>query len=167
MKKLLCLCLAATFAFSIPARAQEKSVVDQLNHLLSDLSVLYQNVRGLHWTVKGEAFFELHEEYEKLYNSLSAQIDDIAERINAIGGTPLLSYQAYHKQSDIMPLSAPLKAREGIENVANALKKIIQEEKNIIAMTGQLKHAATESMLADLVLKHEKFLWMYESNLVK
>lgn len=167
MKKLLCLCVAATFAFSIPARAQEKSMIDHLNHLLSDLSVLYQNVRALHWTVKGESFFELHEEYDKLYNSLSGQVDDIAERINAIGGMPLLSYQEYHKRSDIMPLNAPLKSREGIEHVVQALKKIIQEEKNMIAKAAQLQHAATESMLTDLVLKHEKFLWMYESNLAK
>lgn len=40
-----------------------KSVSDQLNVLLSDYHVFYQNVRGYHWNVKGENFFDLHEKF--------------------------------------------------------------------------------------------------------
>jgi len=58
-----------------------KEVADLLNELLANYSFLYQNVRGLHWNIMGDNFFELHLKFEELYNDLFIKIDDIAERI--------------------------------------------------------------------------------------
>ena len=53
----------------------------QLNVLLANYSIFYQNTRGYHWNIKGEKFFELHGKFEELYNDLLLKIDEVAERI--------------------------------------------------------------------------------------
>ena len=65
---------------------------DKLNDLLSDYHIFYQNVRGFHWNVKGENFFDLHVRFEELYTQLYQNIDELAERIVTIGFVPLHSY---------------------------------------------------------------------------
>ena len=53
----------------------------ELNELLANYSIFYQNVRGYHWNIKGEKFFELHAKFEELYNDLFVKIDEIAEEL--------------------------------------------------------------------------------------
>ena len=53
------------------------------------------NVRGFHWNIKGDKFFELHLKFEELYNDLILKIDEIAERILTLGHTPVHSYSEY------------------------------------------------------------------------
>ena len=66
--------------------SQELSSI--LNDLLANYTIFYQNVRGYHWNVKGDKFFELHLIFEELYNDLFLKIDEIAERILTLGSTP-------------------------------------------------------------------------------
>ncbi len=47
-----------------------RKLTKELNQLLSDYQVFYMNVRGFHWNIKGEKFFELHAKFEELYNDL-------------------------------------------------------------------------------------------------
>jgi len=63
-------------------------IVTDLNTLLADYQVLYQKQRNYHWNVTGENFFELHDKFEELYNEVSVVVDDIAERIRALGAKP-------------------------------------------------------------------------------
>ena len=51
-------------------KEKSKSLADQLNDLLANYSIFYQNTRGYHWNIQGEKFFELHLKFEELYNSL-------------------------------------------------------------------------------------------------
>ena len=71
---------------------KNQKVAEELNKLLADYQIFYQNLRGLHWNVTGNAFFMLHEKYEELYNEASEVIDEIAERILMIGGQPLHTF---------------------------------------------------------------------------
>lgn len=56
-------------------------VINGLNQLLADLHVYYMNLRGLHWNIKGKAFFQLHAEFENQYNDVAGKIDEVAERL--------------------------------------------------------------------------------------
>ncbi len=73
----------------------------ELNILLSSYQMHYQNLRGLHWNIKGENFFELHLKYEELYTRAQVIIDDIAERILTLGATPLHTFSDYTSNSVI------------------------------------------------------------------
>ena len=57
----------------------------ELNLLLANFQVYYQNLRGLHWNIRGKRFFDLHLKFEELYNDSQIKIDLIAERILTLG----------------------------------------------------------------------------------
>jgi len=80
---------------------QSEALAKKLNHLLADYHIFYMNVRGYHWNIKGEKFFELHVKFEELYTDLTVKIDEIAERILTLGFTPLHAYSDFIRTSDI------------------------------------------------------------------
>merc|ERR1712062_408181 len=75
--------------------------INNMNELLSSYQIHYQNLRSLHWNVKGRAFFELHEKYEELYTRSQEIIDELAERILSIGSTPISRFSEYAEYSTI------------------------------------------------------------------
>ena len=72
---------------------RSKELANLLGDLLANYSTFYQNVRGYHWNIKGEKFFELHLKFEELYNDLFLKIDEVAERILTLGHAPKPSIQ--------------------------------------------------------------------------
>ena len=62
-------------------KAKSANLVFSLNGLLANFQIYYQNLRGLHWNIKGKNFFELHVKFEEFYTDSQVKIDDIAERI--------------------------------------------------------------------------------------
>lgn len=81
-------------AIGLPKKETEILVVD-LNKLISNFQIYYQNLRGLHWNIRGRRFFDLHLKFEELYNDSQLKIDLIAERILTLGGTPLHTFEDY------------------------------------------------------------------------
>ena len=58
-----------------------ENVANKLNKLLSDYQIHYQNLRAMHWLVKGPNFFQLHEAFEKMYDDAAEKIDEIAKQL--------------------------------------------------------------------------------------
>lgn len=147
----------------------KKLVADGLSVLLADLHVLYIKNRNFHWNVKGKDFFTLHAEFEKFYNTLADDIDQIAERIRIIGfeapgsmksflGLATLSEQeATNLASDLM-----------VEEIVEDVDKLIQ---NIIKLSADIQSNASDEvtfgLLFMLVDKYEKFNWFFKSFLSK
>src|SRR5690606_33086419 len=80
---------------------KSKNLASKLNELLADYSIFYQNIRGYHWNVKGDKFFELHDKFQELYEDLFVKIDEVAERIRTLGHTPMHQYSIYLKESKV------------------------------------------------------------------
>ena len=72
-----------------------KVLAENLNTLLANFQLYYQNLRGIHWNIKGRAFFDLHVKFEELYNDANMKVDEIAERILTLGETPLHTFDDY------------------------------------------------------------------------
>ena len=83
-----------TNKLGLPAKETE-IVITELNILLSNFQIYYQNLRGLHWNIRGRRFFDLHLKFEELYNDSQLKIDLIAERILTLGGIPLHTFEDY------------------------------------------------------------------------
>ncbi len=78
-----------------------KQVIEVLNKQVADWSVLFTKLHNFHWYVKGPQFFTLHEKFEELYTESATHIDEIAERILAIGGKPVATMKEYLEISSI------------------------------------------------------------------
>ena len=64
---------------------QRREVADAMSNVLADAYRLYINTQGLHWNAEGPLFFSLHKLTESQYQELAESIDDVAERIRALG----------------------------------------------------------------------------------
>ena len=136
-----------------------------LNQLLADYQIFYQNLRGLHWNIKGKEFFELHLKFEEFYNDAVLKIDEIAERILTLGGEPLHTFSDYISNSKIKEERSVTNGIEGVEIIMGNLSNIIILERGILCLAGDADDEGTVGLMSDYISQTEKTLWMLNSYL--
>lgn len=140
-----------------------QNLYDQLNQLLSDFHIYYQNTRGFHWNIKGKRFFELHMKFEELYTEALTNIDEIAERILTIGGQPLHAFQDYLERSNL-PVHKDVSNDEAtVSAIVVQLEKLIEQEEKVKSTASTLNDHETEDMMIALINGQQKNLWMFRS----
>ncbi len=139
----------------------------KLNELLANYSIFYQNTRGYHWNIKGEKFFELHVKFEELYNDLLLKIDEIAERILTLGGTPNHRYTDYKELSKIEESNQVSDGIKAVGDILKAFKIIISMQREILTLSAEIDDEGTNALMSDYIRTQEKMVWMYSSFLGK
>ncbi|GAA0844441.1 Dps family protein [Marinobacter szutsaonensis] len=140
---------------------------DALNDLLSNYQIFYMNVRGYHWNIKGENFFELHAKFEELYDDLLLKIDEIAERVLTLGHRPAHAYSTYMELSEIPERKDVSDGREAVENIVESFGKLIGKQRNLLSLAGDAEDEGTVALMSDYISQQEKTVWMYRSYLGK
>lgn len=139
----------------------------KLNDLLANYAIFYQNVRGYHWNIKGEKFFELHIKFEELYNDLFLKIDEIAERIVTLGQTPAHNYTDYKKTSLIKESKDVSDGFKGVRDILDSFKTIITLERELLDLSEDADDEGTNALMSDYIRAQEKLVWMYSAFLGK
>jgi len=142
-----------------------KELAAKLNTLLANYHVFYINVRGYHWNIKGEKFFELHAKFEELYNDVVLKIDEIAERIKTLGETPLHTYTDYLQQSAITERKNISAGKEAVQDILDALKQLLLLEREILKKSADNGDEGTNALMSDYIRQQEKMVWMYNAYL--
>ena len=143
--------------------AKSKALAEGLNQLLADYMMFYQNTRGLHWNIKGEKFFELHLKFEELYTNLLLKVDEIAERILTLGGTPLHTFDDYQKTTQIKSIKNISDGNTCITNVLDSFKTIIIKQRDLLNLAAETDDEGTNALMSDYIREQEKLVWMYSS----
>ena len=139
------------------------SLTISLNTLLANFQVYYQNLRGLHWNIKGKSFFELHVKFEEYYTDSQEKIDLIAERILTLGGTPLHTFNDYTEVSKVPVGKNVTNDVEAVNLVVTSLSELLKVERNILEESDQAKDEGTNAMMSDLISEQEKTIWMLKA----
>lgn len=140
-----------------------EAVSKSLNELLANFQVYYQNLRGLHWNIKGKSFFELHLKFEELYTDSQEKIDMIAERILTLEGRPLHTFKDYIELSKV-PIGKNISNdEEAVELVVTSISELIQIERSILDQSDDANDEGTNSMMSDFIAEQEKTIWMLKS----
>ena len=139
-------------------KAQELS--EKLNDLLANYQMFYQNLRGFHWNIKGKEFFELHVKFEEYYDDAVIKIDEIAERILTLGGTPLHDFASYIDKSEIASDTGKTDGVEMVRTVVENLSVLISKERQILELAGDADDEGTNSLMSDYITETEMTLWM-------
>ncbi len=139
----------------------------KLNGLLANFQVYYQNLRGLHWNIKGKNFFQLHVKFEEFYTDSQIKIDDIAERILTLQATPLHTFADYIKEASVPVGNNISNDVEGVELVVNSLSELLKIEREILNISDEAGDEGTNSMMSDFIAEQEKTIWMLNSWLGK
>jgi starvation-inducible DNA-binding protein len=139
----------------------------ELNKLLADYQLHYQNLRSLHWNIKGENFFELHLKYEEWYTRALEIIDELAERLLTLGLQPISSFSGYLAESEIQENPIIHNGKSGVQYVCDAQQKLLKQERLILGLASKKDDEGTSALMSDLIREKEKESWMLRAWLDK
>jgi starvation-inducible DNA-binding protein len=146
-------------------RNRERPVIEALNRLLADSYTLYLKTHNFHWNVTGPMFTTLHTLFEQEYTELALAVDEIAERVRALGAPAPGSYEEFSRLTS-------LKEAVGVPPAVEMVRQLVHDQ----VLVGQAAQAvikaaerAGDDATADLAVRrtqvHEKNAWMLRSHL--
>ena len=138
-------------------------LAEELNELLANFQLYYQNLRGIHWNIKGKRFFDLHVKFEELYDDANMKVDEIAERILTLGQTPLHTFQDYSALAKV-PVGKNISEDEkAVRLIVNSLSVLLNIERAILESSDDANDEGTNSMMSDFITEQEKTVWMMKA----
>lgn len=144
-------------------KSTTKELSEDLNILLADLQIYYQNLRGVHWNIKGEQFFQLHPKFEELYLDAQEKVDLVAERILTLGATPLHTFEDYIEHSTVKVGKNVSDAEKSVQLVLDSIQELLKIERQILDRSAELDDEGTNSMMSDFISFQEKTAWMLKA----
>lgn len=149
------------------ARKSGQAVVEALSRLLADSYTLYLKTHNYHWNVKGPMFTTLHTLFQTQYTELALAVDEIAERIRALGSHAPGSYSEFAKLAAVKEEKARPNALQMIRNLVKDQAVVTEGAQRLI----EAAQAAGDEASADLGIRrvqvHDKNAWMLRSHLEK
>jgi starvation-inducible DNA-binding protein len=134
--------------------------IQLLNKLLANYQLHYQNLRALHWNIRGKNFFELHVKFEEFYSDAQIKIDEIAERILTLGGTPLHTFTDYSEAAEILEAKNIHDDVLSVQTVKIGLQTLLRLEREVIAIASEHEDEGTVDLLTPFISEQEKTIWM-------
>jgi starvation-inducible DNA-binding protein len=141
-------------------------VIEILNARLADAIDLQLQAKQAHWNVKGPNFYGLHELFDKITEGVGEHVDEIAERVTALGGVAEGTVQAVSGRSklDAYPLGLS-EGRAHLEALATALARVGKSVRKAIDETGKAGDADTSDLFTGVSRALDKYLWLVEAHL--
>lgn len=144
-------------------KTYKMNTIDQLNRLLASYQVHYQNLRGIHWNIKGVHFFELHVKFEELYLDAQTRIDEIAERVLMLGGTPLHTFSSYIEHSKIFEAQDISQDKAAVSMLVDNLQELMVLEREVMDAAEENQDESTTDLMTQLLVFQEKTVWMFKA----
>ncbi|EMT45588.1 MULTISPECIES: Dps family protein [Anoxybacillus] len=141
----------------------KEKLIDIVNKQIANWNVLYVKLHNYHWYVKGPQFFTLHTKFEELYNEAALHIDELAERLLALGGKPLATMKDYLAAASVHEAKGNETAEEMVEEIVRDFETMIRELKEGMNYAGEIDDETTGDMLLGIHQSLEKHVWMLKS----
>jgi starvation-inducible DNA-binding protein len=142
-----------------------QKIADELTHFLADTYVLYLKTQNFHWNVTGPNFYSLHKMFEEQYEELAAAIDEIAERIRALGCHTPASFAQYSQLTSLKEERNELPAENMIQKLIKDHETLSQHAAQIIPKAQKSHDEGTADLLIQRLKAHDKTAWMLRSSL--
>jgi len=140
-----------------------KQLAENLNTLLANFQLYYQNLRGIHWNIKGRAFFDLHVKFEELYNDANMKVDEIAERILTLGETPLHTFDDYINYGKVPVGKNVSEDKNAVKLIVDSLTELLKIERDILNKSSDAEDEGTNAMMSGFIAQQEKTVWMMKA----
>jgi starvation-inducible DNA-binding protein len=148
----------------IPAESRRK-IAAGLSRLLADSYTLYLKTHNYHWNVTGPLFNTLHLMFEQQYTELATAVDEIAERIRALGHPAPGSYKAFASLTAIEEEAGVPAAEEMIRQLVIGQEAVVRTAREVFPLAEQANDQPTADLLTQRMQLHEKNAWMLRSML--
>lgn len=157
--------MAKTKKSTRKAVGRKASVTDSLRQVLADSYALMGQTHLCHWNVEGPSFFALHMAFETQYTELFTAVDEIAERIRALGAYSPGGLGNLAKLAGMKELPEKATAKKMVEHLANLHSKVIADARQARDVAADAEDKETEDLMIGRIEVHQKTLWMLESYL--
>jgi starvation-inducible DNA-binding protein len=145
----------------------ENQLFSTLNKQIANWSVLFIKLHNYHWYVKGNQFFTLHTKFEEFYNEASLHIDELAERLLAIGGEPVASMKDCLEMASVQEALGSETAEEMVKSISSDYSLLVRELKEGMTIAEKTDDEITGDMLLAIHSNLEKHVWMLKAFLGK
>ncbi|SOC42362.1 Dps family protein [Salinicoccus kekensis] len=142
---------------------EKNKVIESLNRQLANHTVLWGKLHNFHWYVKGAHFFSLHAKFEELYESTAVIVDDLAERILAIGGQPIGKLSEALEEAGIAEAEYGLDEGAMVKQLIDDYELIKEELKSGVKEAEDVGDDATADMFIGYIQSIEKNNWMLQA----
>ena len=140
-----------------------EKVVESLRLVVADTYALIGQSHICHWNVRGPAFFSLHIAFEEQYTEMFAAVDEIAERIRAIGALAPGGLANLAKMAGISEIEEDASSDKMVEHLSNSHKKLLDDLKAARDVAAEANDSETEDMMIARIQVHQKTRWMLTS----
>lgn len=142
-----------------------EKIADALSKVLADSYMLYLKTHNYHWNVTGELFHSLHEQFEEQYTELADAIDEIAERIRALGYRAPGTFKEFHELTSIEEQQDEPDAMEMVRRLAVGNEQVLRTAREALEPANAAEDEATIDLLTERLHVHSKTAWMLRSHL--
>lgn len=143
--------------------SDRRKIADGLARLLADSYTLYLKTHNFHWNVKGPMFQTLHTMFEGQYMELATAVDEIAERIRALGEPAPGSYKQFAALSTIEEETEVVPAEEMIRQLVKGQESVVKTARSVFPAAEAAHDEPTADLLTQRMQLHEKNAWMLRS----
>ena len=140
-----------------------QEIAQGLAKLLADSYTLYLKTHNYHWNVTGPMFNTLHLMFEQQYTELATAVDEIAERIRALGEPAPGSYNAYARLTSIEEEDSVPSAEEMIKQLVKGQEAVVRTARSVFPAAEAANDEPTADLLTQRMQVHEKNAWMLRS----
>jgi starvation-inducible DNA-binding protein len=147
------------------APEQRTEIAAGLSRLLADSYTLYLKTHNYHWNVTGPLFNTLHLMFEQQYTELATAVDEIAERIRALGEPAPGSYKAFAALTSIEEEDRVPGAEEMIRQLVIGQETVVRTARELFPLVEEAGDEPTADLLTQRMQVHEKTAWMLRSML--
>lgn len=143
--------------------AHRRSVAEGLSRLLADSYTLYLKTHSFHWNVTGPQFTSLHLLFEQEYTELALAVDEIAERIRALGLPSPGSYSQFVKLATVREETGVPAAADMVRQLASDHETVARSAREALRTAQKAGDEASADLLIGRMGVHEKAAWMLRS----
>ena len=144
-------------------KKDREKIADGLSHLLADSFTLYLKTHNFHWNVTGPMFNTLHVMFMEQYTELWNALDEIAERIRALGVVAPGSFSEFAKLTVIKESEGSPNATEMIKQLVAGQEAVTKTARSIFPIVDKAGDEPTADLLTQRMQVHEKNAWMLRS----
>lgn len=139
------------------------AVIDALRQVVADLYALMGQTHLCHWNVRGPGFFALHQAFEEQYTDVFAAVDEVAERVRALGSLAPGGLGNLATMARMPELKEDASAEEMVKHLADANRQLVADLTKASELAGESGDKESEDLMVARIQVHEKTIWMLES----
>lgn len=144
-----------------------KNIALALKNYLADATLVYFKTHTFHWNVDGPHFYSLHLMFEKFYETIWESMDEIAERVRALGEKTPPNLEALLKMASLKESAASLDATKMVTILHEDYLALAKKAHEVGIIAEDFGDQVTTDIMTEKSTFLEKAAWMLQASITK